>query len=678
MKNKKISGILLAILLVVSTFPIASATDSDINKYSREVADFIEEKCHDDCEKIVILGEDSIVPHYRREISMFSGMWWWKDLEPETVLTDQLYTQTGDIYFSDLDKLFKKKLDVKFIISSSLKDDMHGKVEELKSKLESKYSTNVATIDEKNVACNSFSQLDDATLIIIGNESNNNAIKCMPFLPEETSYIAIERNVWDNKEYAIVLNPTEDIYDNLLALNYIVDNGVQADWTFKDTVVACLWDGKFGGSVPTTKEIACNLIPLVELAPDIRDSWRCIFANKDTDTDSGVVNAFVCTIVHICSGYDIATWGAAIVTAGATGAGGEVFDVGLATFKIFFKKTLPAIVSKLGRKIVKEAFETLLAAPKLIKGSIQLVIKSPKLITQLIEGSIQILKHGPEVAEAAFKEAKGWNFELSDDALSGLGNIKELGIKKKYAIFIENNKFTKAGYEFFGDDTIYKRIIAARKGLETEFQQVRIYVAKFEGQKTNAFGVFIEESNKIILNARKLSNPDDLKYVRDFVLYHEHGHALRNIVTEGKLIPRLKRLFGGDPSVTKETLTQFIEFDDTWRMYNFLDNAEAAVYKNALKNHNYGATFANKANNLAAGGYKNKEQLARYLAETEKFGFTDQYQLLVDAIDYKIGANSALKKYILELKEVMVKNAGHVTPSSYDTALKKVYTKMNA
>jgi hypothetical protein len=275
-------------------------------------------------------------------------------------------------------------------------------VDELKSKIKSKFASNVVTLDESNVACNSFSKLDDATLIIIGDDSNNNAIKCMPFLPTETSYISIERNVWDNDYYAIVLNPTEDIYDNLLALINIVDTGPDPDWTFGDTIVACLWDGKFGGSVPTAKEITCNMIPLVELAPDIRDSWRCLFANKDEDTDDGVVNGFICAVVHFATGYDLATWGAAIFTAGATGAGGEVLDGGIAILKVSLKESLPKIVKAIGRKAVKDALGTILAAPTLLKSVTMLIIKSPKAIFQMIEGSIQILKHGPEIAENAF------------------------------------------------------------------------------------------------------------------------------------------------------------------------------------------------------------------------------------------------------------------------------------
>ena len=434
MKNKKITGICMILLLLLSVLPVTAENTSEINEYSTKVASFIEEKCNSSCENVLILGEDAVVPHYRRNIGMYSGMWWWKELEKEDLLTDQLYTQTGSIYFADIDKLFGKKQDVMFIISSDLTDDLHGKVEELKTTIENKYpSSDVTTVDESTVACNSFSKLDDATLIIIGDEGNNNAINCMPFLPKETSYISIERNVWDNEHYAIVLNPTEDIYDNLLALINIVKDGPDPDWHFGNTVVACLWDGKFGGSVPTAKEITCNMIPLIELAPDIRDSWHCkkyltpwfIF---DEEKDNAV-DVIICEVVHFATAYDLATWGAAIFTAGISGAGGEIIDGSIATLKVSLKTMLPAIAKAIGPKIVKEALETIMAAPKLLKGVTELIIKSPKLIPQMIEASLHILRHGPEIAENTFNIALVTFKNLKWD----LETLKALPYYVKYA-----------------------------------------------------------------------------------------------------------------------------------------------------------------------------------------------------------------------------------------------------
>ena len=260
---------------------------------------------------------------------MFEGFLWWKEQKSNSIYTDQAYIKNSFKPLSEIEDLFKKKQDVKIVIDPTLQSSLYGKVEELKNLISSKYLSTVDIIDSNTLACNSFSELDDATLIIVGGEENN-ALRCHPFIPREDSYLSLSNNIWDIEHYSILLNPTSEKYDNLLALYNIIQNGPDPDWDFSDVVVACLWDGKFAGAVPTAQEITCNMIPLVELAPDIRDSAKCLFANKDQDTDEGVVNTFVCGVVHFATAYDMATWGAAIFTAGATGAGGEVFDGGIA------------------------------------------------------------------------------------------------------------------------------------------------------------------------------------------------------------------------------------------------------------------------------------------------------------------------------------------------------------
>ena len=64
-----------------------------------------------------------------------------------------------------------------------------------------------------------------------------------------------------------------------------------------------------------------------------------------------------------------------------------------------------------------------------------------------------------------------------------------------------------------------------------------------------------------------------------------------------------------------------------------------------------------------------KNILAAKLAETEKFGFNEENKLILGSIDQKI---PHLKTQILELKEVMVKSAGHINSDNYDSALLKM------
>lgn len=79
---------------------------------------------------------------------------------------------------------------------------------------------------------------------------------------------------------------------------------------------------------------------------------------------------------------------------------------------------------------------------------------------------------------------------------------------------------------------------------------------------------------------------------------------------------------------------------------------------------------------MASAGYAKRVELAAKLAETEKFGFTEQYQILIDSINNKIGANSPLKTWILETNDVMVKSSGYVESALYDKSLIDVYNKL--
>ena len=64
-----------------------------------------------------------------------------------------------------------------------------------------------------------------------------------------------------------------------------------------------------------------------------------------------------------------------------------------------------------------------------------------------------------------------------------------------------------------------------------------------------------------------------------------------------------------------------------------------------------------------------RDIIAKSLTETEKFGFDDKKELILGLIDAKI---PHLKTQILELKEVMVKSAGHINSDNYDSALLKM------
>ena len=165
--------------------------------------------------------------------------------------------------------------------------------------------------EERGRGCNFYNEFEDKTVILVGNRQSNNFISCLPHLEE--NIISIERNVWsENQNYALVLNINENL-ESLYTIENIVRNGPEEHWTFSRAMVACLWDGKFSGEHRFAQEMSCNIIPLVELAPDLRDSGRCLFGS-DRETEEGMAQEIICTITHTATGYDLTTWGLAIFT----------------------------------------------------------------------------------------------------------------------------------------------------------------------------------------------------------------------------------------------------------------------------------------------------------------------------------------------------------------------------
>ncbi|MFC1728073.1 hypothetical protein ACFLZ7_01245 [Nanoarchaeota archaeon] len=658
-----------------SETPIAPQTDND---YVIKSSEIIRNKCHETCNDVLIIGDDFVVPHYRRNIEQYHGtnfLWWEKYSATESIYSDLPYIPRTKKPFSELRDLFVGK-DVAMVIPS-LSGEMQDAVNDLKNTIESKYGT-VEMIDESDVGCNSFNDLEDKTLILIGTEKTNNAMACLPFVSDEISSMSLERNVWSDLDYSIVLNSDEDIYDNILALKKIVEDGPQADWTFGDAVVACLWDGKFEGAPhPVSAEITCNMIPLVELAPDLRDSWKCMWSwgVGDTDTDAGVADFFICKVVDFATAYDLATWGAAFITAGAAGFGGEVFDGSIAMLKVGLKNFLPNIVTTLGRKVVKEAVETIVAAPKLIGGLVKLVARSPKLLAQMVEGGIHILKHGPEVAESSFSAVKNLNFDFSADALKGAGNVEELRITKRYRIF-DNNVYgglnPKKVYEYFGEDTVIKNIDISRKGFEEEFKNVKISFGELDETADKLmYGVYIPAKQEIILNVKHIDVARDR--LKDFTIIHEHAHALEDgIVFSERFIARMTRL-NIQKLDSEKYLKNFFEFDANARMYHIMDPSEAAKYRDNIGKHVYDEIFDGEIIRRVSAGHSEVDFIAKSLAETEKFGFSAKNNMILSLID---NTAPGLKSEIIALKNIMLQKAGTLTSQNYDDALLTVLNEV--
>jgi len=200
------------------------------NSYSLQIGQFIREKCKT-CDNIIILGDDFVVPHYRRDIANYEGWWLFEELVKDKVYSDIPYIIDTKPTFSNLDEFFDDEK-VAFVVPDSLDPTTRNKVELLKASLVDKFRNknsnllSVNQIQEKSssqVGCNSFDDLEERTLIIIGTEETNNAVACLPFVSEFENTISLERNVWSDGEIAIILRGNVDsitAFDDLLTHNF--------------------------------------------------------------------------------------------------------------------------------------------------------------------------------------------------------------------------------------------------------------------------------------------------------------------------------------------------------------------------------------------------------------------------------------------------------------------------
>ena len=201
------------------------------NTHSLNVADFIRKKCNG-CKNIMILGDDFVVPHYRRDLDM--SIWFGFARDVDEIYTDVAYVQRTDKKFNEFEELFyqdehfdgKKVL---IVLPDSVSAEMRQEIDRLTSFLENheEIQARVSERDSSEVVCNShlaFTYYDGWTLVIIGNENTNPAMKCFPFVTDsELETITIERNPWDGRAYAVVVNSNN--VDTLQILNDLLEKG---------------------------------------------------------------------------------------------------------------------------------------------------------------------------------------------------------------------------------------------------------------------------------------------------------------------------------------------------------------------------------------------------------------------------------------------------------------------
>ncbi|MBI3031865.1 hypothetical protein HYY69_00145 [Candidatus Woesearchaeota archaeon] len=145
---------------------------------------------------------------------------------PISLSYDVSYTTRETLLFSDFDEVFKIKgkydrKNVLFVMPENPSDLLKAEIETLKQVLINKgYNPDfIEPINGNDVNCidkkwfKDEASVQGTTLFIIGTEANNNALRCYPFITsEDTQDTAfIERNLWDNDEYAVIINTNDEL-----------------------------------------------------------------------------------------------------------------------------------------------------------------------------------------------------------------------------------------------------------------------------------------------------------------------------------------------------------------------------------------------------------------------------------------------------------------------------------
>ena len=220
--------VLLAVSLVPMDFVSASTpSDEQVNDYSLQVADFVKEKCNGECSNVVLVGDDYVVPSFRRDIKIapwynFLGDWF----KPRTdkIFTDIGYVQRKTKTFADLKEIVSKKLDgnnyegkyIKLILSDSLTTEQRTSINNLQAEFEHKFNSHFSEINGSQVTCNDvhlWNNFNGVTLMVIGTEETNYAFNCFPFQAglENRDAAFIDVNPWDGTNYAVIFNTDDSL-----------------------------------------------------------------------------------------------------------------------------------------------------------------------------------------------------------------------------------------------------------------------------------------------------------------------------------------------------------------------------------------------------------------------------------------------------------------------------------
>lgn len=275
------------------------------NSYSLEISRFIKRKCGDTCNDVIILGDDFVVPHYRRRVSELISNWlFFIEKNVKSIYTDTVYIKKANIEFNDFFEMFKQEgkyegKNVNIILPMNVNSNTRTSIDNLKQSFrDAGYNPDFDEIDSRNVYCYDerfFTDNKDKTLIIIGNEQNNQAFNCFPYVAGDLNRdsVHLQPNVWDPKESALIINTDDNeiinAFAQLIREKNVVKLSGESAYFFRNSVtyvgygslaigVGLLVAGSGGVATPF---VLATIAGVVETSADAGDALNTCVINYD-------------------------------------------------------------------------------------------------------------------------------------------------------------------------------------------------------------------------------------------------------------------------------------------------------------------------------------------------------------------------------------------------------------
>lgn len=596
---------------------------------------------------------------------------------------DLKVTAGGFINLSEFEEFF---LDEPVIIvkGTNLSQELEGAITELeKTAEEENGNVTVMTAAPEADSCY-ISGISSASLIIIGNENNNKAYACSSKDADEDSGMYFQESPWsDEGEFGIIWVNTKDsdgAYDNIIALDKMFSMGVNDNMNLWDSSVACIWDGDFEKAAsPFKEELTCNVIPIVELAPDARDVWhyctkslKGTIGKKITEWDADAyLNNFMCRFVVGMFALDVGDLPVYLTIIG--GFGEVVGDTAVSAFKIsmkgFEQKAFGDVVKK---GMLDLALKVSHESPKLMQKMLPVIQKAPKLGEDMAEAVVKTFSHGKDVAEKAInymsKDAwAGW----TPKAVEGMGYLYKMD-KETIKITLDGTSFSTKLYadnankivaNMFVGGNYENEIKAVRKALGSESNK-KISIA-FGDVLSNGIGT--EETQygltwlsptgmQIFLKGKKyptsLNNADYEFVLRRYITLHELAEE-QQILQIGKALDKydIWNGFNYDNIFTNNKITEHFAESLMIKRVGF---GKGTIYADALD-------FSVKE--LITAG-----DIATVAVTKKNLGYVaEEYATAI-----KIGNAKYADDLILKMKEVLKQKYPKIKDSQLTTAVTKV------